>query len=628
MRPFYLLPESRMAKDKVRSKFAIKYKNENIFQLGCFSQRATIASQQQRALNLAWALSENDMLENKKVAIIGAGFSGVMFAAALKVMTKQCDFHLFDRSGQILFLQRGNATRFIQPYIYDWPGGTSRYPKTFFPYLNWDSGSAGEIVVEVERQWKRLGIDVEKREAFRIHSGETPVVEWKLDELKTEKEEFDFVVLAVGFGIELRHLDGLATSYWNNDSLNQSHLGKNTPAKVLVSGYGDGALIDAIRATIKDFNHATFTFELLDESKELYEDFANKAKTAADQGLSWRSLEFDAKLIAKVRSLLRDDTIVKLNCDEDKWFSSKKSAYINRVMVAMLAKIGAIKFEPGEHSTKIIEGEVKHFLDTKDDPLEFDHFVLRHGVKSECVSLIGHAQEAWGETEKEWEFEHANPLLDETARSHYDDDFLLDEFMNFRGELEYEVVYSFDDENDIAVRIAKVEKLIAEIQGIEFQLIDIREAVFLWPQDNVFYERPCCFLRPVLRVTSKSRKNFLAFLAGMEDHSYYSYGVKVSDEFYRENPPHELPWVPIRFPGATMQLTIDERPREANGNKVWWLRILQRLPKFPLRDAHGLLSAEDMLAIARYEWSLKKMIIVGWRMIESPKSNFEQISRY
>jgi len=77
-----------------------------------------------------------------------------------------------------------------------------------------------------------------------------------------------------------------------------------------------------------------------------------------------------------------------------------------------------------------------------------------------------------------------------------------------------------------------------------------------------------------------------------------------------------------------MQLTIDERPKEVNGDKVWWLRILQRLPQCALRDAHGLLSADDMLAIARYEWSLKKMSIVGWRMIETPASNFEAVSSY
>lgn len=627
MRPFYLSPESRMPKNKVRSKFAIQDKNENIFQLGCFSQRATIASQQQRALNLAWALNENEMLENKKVAIVGAGFSGTMFAAALKVMTNQCDFHLFDKSGQILFLQRGNATRFIQPYIYDWPANTSRYPKTFFPYLNWDSGSAGEIVLEVERQWKRLAIVVEKREASLIHPGKSPVIEWKVDEFKTEKEEFDFVVLAVGFGIEVRCLEGLATSYWNNDSLNQSHLGKKTPATVFVSGSGDGALIDAIRAAVKDFNHATFTFELLDSDEKLYRDFVNEAKTAADQGLGWRTIKFPEQLLEKVKLLLRDDTIVKLNCDEDKWFSSKKSAYINRVIVAILANIGAIEFELGEHRTEKVNGEIKHFLDTKKEPLEFDHFVLRHGVKKECVSLIGHAQPAWDNTEKEWVFEHENPLLDMTSRSHYDDDFLLDKFMRFRGELEYEVVYSFQDQNDVAVKKAKVEKLKAEIQEIEIQFFNMREAVFLWPQNNVFYDSPC-YLGPALRASSKSRKSFLAFLAGMEEHSYYSYGVKVSNEFFCEKRPHELPWVPIRFPGATMQLTIDERPKEISGDEVWWLRIIQRLPQYPLRDAHGLLSADDMLAIARYEWSLKKMSIVGWRMIESPKSNFEAISGY
>jgi hypothetical protein len=58
----------------------------------------------------------------------------------------------------------------------------------------------------------------------------------------------DFAVLAVGFGLE-KTLDRVpARSYWLNDSLHQElAFAPPEPRRVLVSGSGDGGLIDALR---------------------------------------------------------------------------------------------------------------------------------------------------------------------------------------------------------------------------------------------------------------------------------------------------------------------------------------------------------------------------------------------
>ncbi len=59
-RPFWLTEDERKSAEDILNQFAIEDGfwdedgKQNIFQIGCFSGRVTIASQQQRALNLVW----------------------------------------------------------------------------------------------------------------------------------------------------------------------------------------------------------------------------------------------------------------------------------------------------------------------------------------------------------------------------------------------------------------------------------------------------------------------------------------------------------------------------------------------------------------------------------------------
>jgi hypothetical protein len=63
----------------------------------------------------------------------------------------------------------------------------------------------------------------------------------------------EVVVYAVGFGTEI----GGDESYWRNDRLAQTDLEftGNKKIRYVVSGAGDGGLVDVFRLTIRDFRH-------------------------------------------------------------------------------------------------------------------------------------------------------------------------------------------------------------------------------------------------------------------------------------------------------------------------------------------------------------------------------------
>src|SRR5437764_576563 len=93
---------------------------DRVYNLGSFKERVSLYSQQCRAYNLIWALFEQGILKkDAKVAIVGAGAGGITAAAAALIMG--CYVKIYEKSSALLNTIRGNHTRYIHPYILDWP---------------------------------------------------------------------------------------------------------------------------------------------------------------------------------------------------------------------------------------------------------------------------------------------------------------------------------------------------------------------------------------------------------------------------------------------------------------------------------------------------------------------------
>ena len=83
-----------------------------IYWIGRKATRLTFLSQQQRALNLVWALSSDGSLtRDSRVAVVGAGLAGLTAAYAAHQLGVPVT--IFKSKSVALHLQRGSELRFI-----------------------------------------------------------------------------------------------------------------------------------------------------------------------------------------------------------------------------------------------------------------------------------------------------------------------------------------------------------------------------------------------------------------------------------------------------------------------------------------------------------------------------------
>lgn len=265
-----------------------------IYAIGNFDGGVTVLKQQKRALNLAWALIEGGELPTresetpKRIAILGGGFAGLTFAAALLKKQCRCSIALFEERDTLLPLQQGSDTRWLHPHIYDWPKKGSEAVAAMLPLLNWTAARASDVVVQVLGSWSSLvsgltsatEIDLwcnARHIQLRDDNGANAKLEWVGQHrdagtgqtysgnggFQGRSQDFDMVVLAVGFGLETHKF-----SYWRNEELAQPGLEQRS-STFLVSGQGDGAIVDLLRLRISQFRQDRILAELFDGRNEL-----------------------------------------------------------------------------------------------------------------------------------------------------------------------------------------------------------------------------------------------------------------------------------------------------------------------------------------------------------------------
>ena len=65
-----------------------------------------------------------------KLAIVGAGFTGLTLAAALLRKRTALEITIFEERDTLLPLQQGSDSRWLHPQIYEWPDEGSGYDFT------------------------------------------------------------------------------------------------------------------------------------------------------------------------------------------------------------------------------------------------------------------------------------------------------------------------------------------------------------------------------------------------------------------------------------------------------------------------------------------------------------------
>lgn len=345
-----------------------------IFLVGKNATRVTFASQQKRALNLLWALSEEKKIHaGDRIAIVGAGLAGLTAAVAADILGGNVT--LYEKKSDPLHLQRGNNSRYIHPNLFEWPDSAARDPLTHLPFLNWSEDTCGNIARWILEQWTELRANIEECSSTEV------VIDGELDSkallsANGTQHKFDLIVLCPGFGLE-RSVDGIPfMSYWENDNLAGPSLRHTGHRTFLISGTGDGGLIDLARILIRDFDHERFTrcleleelqdardkfleIELLLKQKLRDHEFENDIEETAGAWLSekYSSLAIPTDFIAKHISV-RSDTSVVLNGRKSEMYSINASL-INRFTLWLLSSLDSVSYKAGPLA---VSGGLKQLL--------------------------------------------------------------------------------------------------------------------------------------------------------------------------------------------------------------------------------------------------------------------------
>jgi hypothetical protein len=242
-------------------------KSERVYTIGSFARRVNFVAQQKRALNLIWALHEVGRIENKmRVAVIGGGLAGVTAAAALVGLGATVD--LFEKGGRVLHSQRKTFHRRVHPTINAWPFETISLA-TDLPFYDWSAGACSDVAEYIASDFEKMM----ESKSFQIHTnvvardlvaiGKKLVRVVTTPAVKLEKVAgFDLVIITIGFGDEVRDESFDSKSYWQNDNLESDRDNDETFQTFLVSGCGDGGLIDTLRIAYAKFNEGQLAFDL------------------------------------------------------------------------------------------------------------------------------------------------------------------------------------------------------------------------------------------------------------------------------------------------------------------------------------------------------------------------------
>ncbi|MCB9469977.1 MAG: hypothetical protein H6677_17025 [Candidatus Obscuribacterales bacterium] len=452
------------------------------------------------------------MNSDQNIAVIGAGISGLSVSCGL--MALGAKVYLYEKASDEIHLQRGNTTRFIHPNISNWPSIEYAYPYTHLPFLNWRSGTAGDITTQILEQWdvflKRHKSQLKwnpNQNIERISGSGNKLFLHLNGEVHGS---FEKVVIAAGYGLERKNF-GNAPSYWRNDDLDQPILDKNEKKRILVSGTGDGGLTEVLRLTVKDFYHQKFMQSVM--HNEALRDFANrfeKRLKKAPKG-AWKEFfdsECDKWKIDSPAFNLRDDTQVCLNARKP--YPSKADAQIiHRLLVAFLIRDEVIEYVDGDLVKVYQESKEENYLvefkrGKESFFKEFDELVQRHNTIPVFQSLFEDGSKVREVENKKWDEE---PDLRWTAVDH--PGFLSNEFKKSNFEDRYDLGVKLDSDDtetwrkkaiEIATRLygSRRPKTLADwLSNNRVPPSELEECTFEWKENSKF--RLCVEKAPILR---------------------------------------------------------------------------------------------------------------------------------
>ncbi|MDX2105767.1 MAG: hypothetical protein SFY67_05135 [Candidatus Melainabacteria bacterium] len=600
---------------------------ENVFFIGTFKPPVTFLSQQHRALNLIWALQENGFdFNEKKIAVIGAGLAGLTATSTAQVLN--ADVKVFEQSSQPLALQQGNVSRFVLPHLFEWPQLGSLYPRTHLPFLNWAAGSAGAIASELITQWNRVGIPIDSRRKIkRVRLAKRRPTVLFFD--KAPPEDFDLIIIASGFGVEESRLADHTVPYWRNEDYDQPIL-SGDPFKILVSGTGDGGLLDSIRASVENFRHADFLKWLLSDDWVLEHAslIVQKIGDGTSEQQAWNEFlqaEIPQGIRTEIESLQNSGVEVVLGSGYETPFE-EDALLSNKIAIALLREVGLITYVRRRLKSIRRINRHKYKVGLVDPTAEnnlsetqyFNRVVARHGTKSPLKKLI--SLSAYDEIKTRWSQEAAT----ETGLPQFNFGILSDRFMNLNMETAFGVIFAlgtFKDRNlEDEIQFATLRKIRSVLNWLGRQLgvrnfsqgfgadVFANQTVTITWNDlqcdfsilNGPVETPNGFCGGPLVVAATQSRRILDRLLENDPHRYHQLVYRVTDDALEAQGVGKL-FTRNLETGAWVE---DFRMENQT------IRVTNHLGMF---QTHRLFSVQSLLEILRNQWDLAKIHQTGWR---------------
>lgn len=250
---------------------------ENIFSIGPFGHTVSFATQQARAFNLVCALKQiGTIKEGSKVAVVGAGLSGM--TAAMCLVGYSCIVRVYEKDPVVLGRQKDSVHRILHPTISYWPEVSVNHT-TRFPFADWFLNECSSVVRDLSDIWEKSVVGsvstaymlTEVKDVKKIpHTEEISVLSYghhsKFNshdpgDAVSKEHNFDVVILATGFGEEKDvEFSNSKKTYWQTDELD---LHRKLPKfkEFIVSGDGDGGVIECLRLTHDHFDKGRLTLK-------------------------------------------------------------------------------------------------------------------------------------------------------------------------------------------------------------------------------------------------------------------------------------------------------------------------------------------------------------------------------
>jgi thioredoxin reductase len=298
----------------------VPHDNGRLYVLGPFAARVSFASQQRRAISLVCAIDadlklhgDREGLKMKRACIVGAGLAGL--TASVTLAAYGCAAYIVERSHLPLDLTTHAKHREVHPTINFWPHDQPNLT-TALPFLNWYQGDCNEVAKKIVSQWKQFA--AKHAQIKDITHGCTvddikPMGEkWKIQcsGEQPEIDEFDIVILAMGFGPEKPLAGSDTPSYWDRREDVVNEVREHVPSTIqnyVVLGAGDGGLIEVLRLLYKNFAAGKVVFGTEQElTNEIVEQKIKKVEAEVKAQIADQILRGAFPLTEKIKDQISE----------------------------------------------------------------------------------------------------------------------------------------------------------------------------------------------------------------------------------------------------------------------------------------------------------------------------------